>query len=221
VKQSAKRTIAAVIACTVLLLVGGSAAQAQGTQLGVVGGVNLATLSVEDPEGIDIGTKLGLNFGARLSATFSPKFGVILGALYSQKGMSTTEDGVDVDFKFNYIDFPLLAQFIIPTSETGKVSVHLAAGPAVGLKVSCKFAGEQDGTSVSVDCSDVGADIKSVDLGVMGLVGIDVLAGPGSVIFDVAYNFGLTNVNDTGEGGSVKNRNLYIMAGYQFPLGAN
>ncbi len=214
------RTVAAMIVCTVLLFVVGTTAQAQGTSLGVVGGVNMATLSIEDSEGIDINSKLGLNFGARLNATFSPSFGVILGALYSQKGMKTTEQGVDVGFNINYIDFPLLAQFVVPTSEPGKVSVHLAAGPAVGLKVSCKVGGEQDGTSVSFDCADLGLDLKSVDVGVMALVGLDILAGPGSVIVDVAYDLGLTNINSTSAEGSVKNRNLYVMAGYQFPLGS-
>jgi hypothetical protein len=214
--------VAGAVVCAALLGAGGSALQAQGTSLGVVGGVNLATLSVEDDGGIDIGTRLGLNFGARLSTTFTPNFGLILGALYSQKGMSTTEEGVDVSFNFNYIDFPLLAQYVLQTSETGKVSVHFAAGPAIGLKVSCKFAGDDgEGTSVSFDCADVDADIKSVDVGVMGLVGLDIQAGRGSVIVDVAYNLGLTDINSTSEGGSIKNRTLSIMAGYQLPLGSS
>jgi len=204
----------------VLLVAGGARMQAQGTSLGVVGGINVATLSVEDSQGLDIGTRFGVNFGARLSATFTPNFGVILGALFSQKGMSTTEQGVTVGFNFNYIDFPLLAQYALPTSETGKVSVHFAAGPAIGLRVTCKLTGEQSGSSVSVDCADVGADIKSVDLGVMALAGLDIQAGSGSVIVDVAYDLGLTDINSTSDGGSIKNRNLYVMAGYQIPLGS-
>jgi hypothetical protein len=204
----------------VLLVAGGARMQGQSTSLGVVGGLNVATLSVEDSEGLDIGTRLGFNFGARLSATFTPNLGVLLGAFYSQKGMSTTEQGVNVGLHFDYIDFPLLAQYTLPTSETGKTSVHFAAGPAVGLRVTCKLTGEESGSSVSIDCADVGADIKSVDLGIMALAGLDIQAGSGSVIVDVAYDLGLTDINSTSDGGSIKNRNLYLMAGYQFPLGS-
>ncbi len=204
----------------VLLVAGGERVLAQGSAMaGVVGGVNLATLSVEDSEGLDIGTRVGVNFGARVSATFTPNFGVIAAGLYSQKGMSTTEQGVDVGFNINYVDFPILAQYVLPTSETGKVSAHFAAGPAIGLKVGCKITGEQDGASVAVDCADFGADIKSVDLGVMALAGLDIQAGKGSVIVDVAYDLGLTDINSTSGGGSIKNRNLYVMLGYQFMLG--
>jgi len=204
----------------VLLVAGGARMQAQSTSLGVVGGINVATLSVEDPQGLDIGTRFGVNFGARLSATFTPNFGVILGALYSQKGMSSTDAGVTVGFHFNYIDFPLLVQYTLPTSETGKMSVHFAAGPAVGLRATCKITGEQSGSSVSVDCADIGADVKSVDMGVMALAGLDIQAGSGSVIVDVAYDLGLTNINSTSDGGSIKNRTFYVMAGYQIPLGS-
>ena len=215
-----KKTVGLTVGiCSVLLIAGGTTAQAQGTSLGVVGGVNLATLSVEDAGGIDIGTRFGFNFGARLSTTFTPNFGLILGALYSQKGMSTTEEGVDVSFNFNYIDFPLLAQYVLQTSETGKVSVHFAAGPAIGLRTTCKFTGDDNGTSVSFDCADVGTGIKSY-VGVMGLVGVDIQAGRGSVILDVAYNLGLTDINSGSLGGSIKNRTLSLMAGYQFPLGS-
>ena len=73
---------------------------------------------------------------------------------------------------------------------------------------------------MSVDCADIGADVKSVDMGVMALAGLDIQAGSGSVIVDVAYDLGLTNINSTSDGGSIKNRTLYVMAGYQIPLGS-
>jgi len=214
-----KGSIFAVVLCWVLLLIGSTTAQAQGVSLGAVGGINLATLSVEDA-GLDIGSEFGFNIGARLSATFSPQIGLIVGALYSQKGASATEQGVDVTFNLNYVDFPILAQFMLPASETGNVSVHFAAGPAIGLETSCKASGEQDGISVSFDCSELEVDTKSVDVGIMGLIGVDIQAGRGAVVLDVGYDLGITNVNDVSSGGSIKNRNLYIMAGYQFPLGS-
>jgi hypothetical protein len=205
----------------VLVMCSATAGHAQGVALGVVGGVNLATLSVEDDEGLDFDSRLGIRAGAHLSVDLSPQFGFILEAVYSQKGAKTTEEGVDVGFNITYVEFPLLAKFMIPTSQTGKVGVHLAAGPTVGIEVSCKLKGEQGGTSVTFDCSELGANTKSVDFGVAALGGIDVQAGPGAVMFDVAYNLGLVDINDTADGGSIKNRNLYFQVGYMFPLGAN
>ncbi len=208
----------AVVALVGLLLVSSArAGHAQGVALGVVGGVNIATLSVEE-EGVDLNSRIGLRAGAHLSVDFSRQFGLIMEAIYSQKGTSTTEEGVDVGINISYVEFPLLAKLMIPTGPTGNVTVHLAAGPAVGLEVSCKATGEQGDVSVSFDCDEIGADTKSLDFGVTAMGGIDVQAGPGAVMFDVGYNLGLADINDT-TGGSIKNRNLYFQVGYAFPLG--
>jgi hypothetical protein len=210
-----------VVLVSALAFVNSGDALAQGTSLGVVGGVNIASLSVEDDEGIDLDSRLGLLAGAHLSIDFKPTVGLMLEALYSQKGATATEQGVDVGFNFTYVEFPILAKFMIPTSEAGKVSVHLAAGPVVGLEVGCKVTGEEGGTSVSFDCDEVGADTKSVDFGLMLLGGLDIQVGAGAVLLDIGYTLGLADVNDTTDGNSIKNRSLCFKAGYKFALGSD
>jgi len=213
------KQLAAVTLVGLLLVSSARAGHAQGIALGVVGGVNIATLSVEDEE-TDINMKAGMRAGAHLSIDVTPQFGIILEALYSQKGATATEEGVDIGFHIDYVEFPLFAKFMIPTNEAGTAVVHLAAGPTVGLEIDCKVKGEQGGVSVTLDCDDVGADTKNLDFGVAALAGIEVQAGPGAVMFDVGYNLGIMDINDAGDG-SIKNRNLYFQAGYKFPLGPN
>ncbi|UCG87706.1 MAG: PorT family protein, partial [Gemmatimonadota bacterium] len=140
------KQLAVVAVIGMLVLCSATAGHAQGVALGAVGGINIATLST-DEEGMDLDSRIALRAGAHLSVDFSPQFGLIIEAIYSQKGTTTTEEGVDVGINISYVEFPLLAKFMIPTSPTGNVTVHLAAGPAVGFEVSCKATGEEGGVS--------------------------------------------------------------------------
>lgn len=210
----------AVVACIGVLALGNIApAYAQGIALGPVVGINVATLSIEDEE-TDVDPRTGLRAGAHLSFGLSPQFGVILEAVYSQKGATARDEDVDIGLNINYVEFPVLAQFLIPTNQAGTAMVHLAAGPTVSLEVGCKLSGEDDGTSVTIDCDEL-LDTKNVDLGVTALGGIGIQAGPGRIIFDVAFDFGLSDINDDTGGNSIKHRNLYFQAGYEFPMRPN
>lgn len=212
------KQLAAVAVVGLLLVSSARAGHAQGIALGVVGGVNVATLSIEDEE-TDINMKVGMRAGLHLSVDVSPQFGIILEALYSQKGATATEGGVDIGFHLDYVEFPLFAKFMIPTNQSGTAVVHLAAGPTVGLEFDCTLKGEEGGISLTVDCDEYGIDTKNLDFGVAALAGIEVQAGPGAVMFDVGYNLGIMDINDAGDG-SIKNRNLYFQAGYKLTLGS-
>jgi hypothetical protein len=133
-----------VVVVSVLAPLSSERALAQGVSLGVVGGVNIASQST-DVEDADLDSRLGLVAGAHLSINFSPTAGLMLEALYSEKG-----HGPDAFRKHTYVEFPILVEFMIPASEAGKVLVHVAAGPAVGIEVSCKITGIQTTRSTAM-----------------------------------------------------------------------
>ncbi|KPJ84902.1 MAG: hypothetical protein AMS18_16495, partial [Gemmatimonas sp. SG8_17] len=147
-------------------------------------------------------------------------FGVSLELLYSQKGAKVTEGDARATYQFNYLEFPVLARYQIPTTAAGTVEPHIAGGFVLGFEVGCKLKGESGGVTVTVGCDEAEVETKSLDLGFMFLGGFDILVGPGALMLDAAYNFGLKNINDVSGAGSVKNRMLYLRAGYKYPLGS-
>ncbi|MDH3292493.1 MAG: PorT family protein [Gemmatimonadota bacterium] len=185
----------------VLALSSATEGHAQGVSLGVVGGVNVATLAVEGYDAAGVGAKVGINTGLRLCLGLGPRFGVMLGVLYSRKGgtVHRAQSG-DVDYALHYIDFPILAQLTIPTDEAGKLKVHLAVGPAVEYEADWVWGSSTGGA-------------------LMALGGLDIRAGRGAVILDAAYSLGLSGIDTRAEGlVSRKNRTLSFLVGYSFGL---
>jgi len=205
---------------SVLSLGGATATGAQDVSLGVVTGFNFATLSIEDDEGLELDPRTGIGIGAHGSLDVSANFGVTLELLYSQKGAKVTEDDARATYQFNYLEFPLLARYRVPAAAGATVEPHVAGGFVLGFEVGCKLKGESGAVAVTVGCTEAGVEAKSLDLGLMFLGGFDILLGPGALMLDAGYNFGLTNINDVSGEGSVKNRMLYLKAGYKYPLGS-
>ena len=184
------------------------------TTLGVRGGVNFATLG-GDADGV--GTRTGLNIGAVAIFPLSGNLSLQAGAHYSQKGAEETDGGLTATLEFDYIDFPVLLRYGFPTS--GATSFHLLAGPSVSFQSGCSLSASGGGSSGSVDCDQADIDIASIDVGLMGGLGLDFQASESLVItLDGLYNLGLSNLDDTGSD-SVKNRVFMLQAGVGFPLG--
>ena len=45
--------------------------------------------------------------------------------------------------------------------------------------------------------------------------------GPGALLLEGRYTWGLTNISDVADAVEIKNRSAYITAGYSIPLGRN
>ncbi len=214
------RRVAVLTIVTVFMLCAATATGAQEVWLGVVTGFNFATLSIEDDEGLELDPRTGIGIGAHGALDVSANFGVTLELLYSQKGAKVTEDDARATYQFNYLEFPLLARYRVPAAAGRTVEPHVAGGFVLGFEVGCKLKGESGAVAVTIDCTEAGVETKSLDLGLMFLGGFDILLGPGALMLDAGYNFGLTNINDVSSEGSVKNRMLYLKAGYKYPLGS-
>ena len=88
--------------------------------------------------------------------------------------------------------------------------------PAIAFKAGCHVKFTQGTTSVSDSCdaSAVDVKVKSTDFSLAFGGGVDV----GRAIVDVRYDLGLSKVGDnsSGTGNNVKNRTLYLLAGWTF-----
>jgi hypothetical protein len=130
-------------------------------------------------------------------------------ALYSQKGFKDAKvDGRSgVELRYNYLDFPILARFSIPTPV---VSPYVFAGGQVGFLLNAEgknlLSEWPDGEWV-----DIKDESKSTAFALLVGAGADI----GKAHVDLRYIYGLTDINDTNVGGETKERTFAIMVGFQ------
>ncbi len=188
------------------------------TVIGVKGGIGIASLSLDpDVEGFDSRT----TFTGGGFATFSlgETFFLQPEVLYAPKGAKGDIEGVDATFALDYIEVPLLigAAFDLGSSS---VKPRVFAGPSVAFEIGCDVSGSEGGTSVSLSCSEIDLETKSVDFGLVFGAGVAIPLGSVQLIIDGRYDLGLSDINDTeGDDSSVKNRAWQFMAGVGFPIG--
>ncbi len=179
-------------------------------------GASIATFGGADVSGAS--SRTGVNIGASLTLPVTDVLGIQIGGAYAQKGATDRSESVDATLAIDYIDVPVLLRIGIPSSSA--LSAHLLVGPAVSFQAKCSAKGTSQGTSVSVDCSQFGADIKNIDFGAMGGLGIDIAASERlRLSFDLLYDLGLTTIDNTSPSADIKNRAFTIQAGLGFPLG--
>lgn len=205
------------------VLVGAGPAAAQDVLLGVKGGLNVSDVKVdEDGTDVPVDTKTGLVAGAFAQIGLGDVFAVRPEALYSSKGGSVSDEGVDADISLDYIEIPVLLVARIPTS--GALRPNLFAGPVISFEASCEVSGSADGITVSGDCEEIDEEdpllTKSTDFGVAFGGGLELDTGGAVLLLDGRYTLGLSDINDIESAPeSLKNRAWSFTAGVGFKIG--
>ena len=122
-----------------------------------------------------------------------------------------------------YLEAPVLAKGTFPAGD--RVGVSLFGGPSFGLLVSAtyKLTGpEADllaadlGIPTEGNLEDVGAEMADFELGLVLGGGLEYRLARGSLVFDLRYTLGLTNVMDMQPAIDAKNGVFAVMTGYTF-----
>jgi hypothetical protein len=185
------------ILCATLLSVG-VFAQAQ---FGTTTGLNMSNV-VGDGE--SIGMKMGMHIGASASIPFSDAMSLKTGALYSMKGASDSEDGIDMTWTLSYIEIPLNLSFTVSDQ------MHVMAGPYVGILMDANMKAVYDGTTImEIDGTD---EMAVMDLGINIGAGFVVTE---AISINAGYQLGLTSLDEEGDG-DAKNTNIHIGMTYNF-----
>jgi len=211
--------MAALAALALTLGPAGLAAQRPASRIGVIGGVNFATLSGDDIENVK--TKTAFFGGGFFELALSPNFAIVPEVLYSMKGAKDDSDpGVDATIDLAMIEVPVLFKAMFPSAnESGwALRPHMYAGPAIAFKTSCKFSGTEGTVSVDVDCEefeDVGT-ISNIDFSAVFGVGVDI----GDLTLGARYDLGLVKLSELPDGTKedVRTRTFSIYAGFGFKL---
>jgi len=194
-------------AVTSLLLAGAvSTAEAQrGLELGVRGGVSVASASFSEAT-FDKSNRTGFAGGVFLNYDLSA-LGFQVGAQYAQKGVDLDVSGTVSEFSLKYLEIPAVVKLGIPL---GAVKPSVFGGVGLGFNTGCDNSG--------TDCGD---NVKSTEFS--GIAGADLALYVGSISLwvDGRYHFGLNNINEaTGTVSDLKNQNWTFQAGIAFKLGS-
>ena len=237
-----------VLACFLVLLPSPTSAQ---KTLSLTGGINFTSVATETGLAANYDSAKRLFTGLAATVPIAGSFQVRVGAAFSQKGnfyaldriiaddpgyptFGTLVPALDLHLKMGYLEFTILGSLASPVSG-GPVTVHLVAGPAMGLLASCKATATmyddegQPGETTTVSCPDE-ADIAKLDLGLAGGAGLNVeLTDQIGVTAGLLYTHGLKDSGDVWVGSdprdinrvldlSAKHRALTLNAGLTYSI---
>ncbi len=188
--------------------------EAQGGRLGVIGGVNFATLRGLDDVDLDkrTGSMGGISLVLPLGSTFALQTEalVVTGGAQPSSG---TGDGISL----TYAQVPVLLRLSLGAG--GSVAPHVYAGPYFGLRIRCQI----DTGSGDSDCDDVGGvNTETVDVGGIVGGGLDFDLGGLVLTGGARYGFGVSKVAEFDTGSvreSAKNGSFSIYAGLAIRFG--
>jgi hypothetical protein len=196
-------------AALLALLVCASSAEARqrDTGWGIKGGVNFATLTLDQDVGPDFEYRIGLVAGGFFTFPLGERFDVQPEVLYTQRGATLDALGVDATIKLDSLEVPVLVRYGLGSGGRGLV---LFGGPSVGFKLRAEASAALGGTEADEDISD---EIEDVDFGLVFGAGWEA----GRFSIDGRYTWGLTGIGvDPVEEGKTTHRVISILVGYRF-----
>lgn len=185
------------------------------TSFGVKAGLNLASITGDETDGID--SRTSFHIGVIAEFEISDKFSFQPELVYSSQGAKYSYSEIDYSmegkYKLDYLNIPLMAKYYVAEG------FSIEAGPQIGILLSAKddweaiFEGvTESGTD---DLEDIGV-VKDIDFGLNFGVGYKLDNG---INFGARYNLGLSNLNDESaydEDFTWNNSVIQISVGYFF-----
>jgi Outer membrane protein beta-barrel domain len=195
---------------------------AQKITLGVKGGLNSSSFGGSYMRASDTKNKLGCNFGLTADYSLFKNLYLTSGLEYSYKGgkesiLVAFNDQSDIyegnmTYNAGYLQIPI--HFGYKEAVSSAISISIYAGPYFAYGIGGKVKGleilsEEESAS---NPNFFGLSAKRFDAGAG--VGAEV-EFKAHYFLQFGYDLGLVNISKI-DGTSIKNRNLYISAGYRF-----
>jgi hypothetical protein len=192
----------------------------QGAALGLKGGLNVSTLSIEDPAhpDLEIDSQTGLVLGAFLECGGESWFALQGEVNYSQNGAKVRDQSSASSIDLDYVRVPVLIMARIGHKESTLYPI-VYSGPQLAFQLDCSVEADSGGGSQSYDCDseelESPLETRNVEFGLVFGGGVEYLFGGFKMELDARYNLGLTNMNGGTDASvaSLKNR------GWSFTVG--
>lgn len=173
---------------------------AQGTEIGIKGGLSFGNISNKGLLPGDLKTRTG--FAAGLYLGFGASV-VSLGAegLYAQRGLDSDQSLSDSETRLDYVDIPVYLKIRIPTPG---IRPYAFAGPQISLELRCH-------TASGDACAEPSARETTDYAGVIG-AGVK-FGGSTAVGLEARYVYGLSDLKlaTLTSGESYKNRTFMVL----------
>ncbi len=173
-------------------------AQKAHVELGLKGGLNVATLS-SPAYNYSSDPRISANFGGLAHIHLSKEFAIQPELLFSGQGAKRTSEGKEFKTNLNYLQIPVLLQYLIGTG------FRLETGPQFGFLLNAN-------SKVDNVTTNVNYAYKTMDAAWVFGAGYLTPSGFG---IDARYNLGFANINDI-SGTKINNRVFSVGIFYQF-----
>jgi hypothetical protein len=214
-------------------------AQTQSYQVGVIGGVNFADLSLKSASGSDqlTSSKTRFGFGAVVGRQINQYLKLQLEPMYLQKGATqmATQNSANTEVNLSVLEIPLF----IKASYGNSIKPYFKAGPTLGILLSAEGKTEYGGVTAGQPLTTYEADLTSVlnslDFGVSFGAGLDFTFKKYNVFIEGRYSLGLADLYKGGtiewkstdetiivqgnEAAELKTSGIQVFAGITFPFG--
>lgn len=187
-----------------IIIMAVSAVQAQTTNFGLKGGLNLASWS-NNNSSVGYQNRIGFHGGLYAQVNASPYFAIQPEVVYSSQGTKYTLGNQEHNLKMDYVNIPVMLQ-----AKVGG-GLYAQAGPQLGILLSVEDkVGDVETGFFNKE------DFKKTDVAVGFGLGY---SGVSPIGIDARYNLGLTNINEAGNN-KIKNNVLQIGLTYRLGSGA-
>lgn len=132
--------------------------------------------------------------------------------LYLQKGGRIKTIDVNLAYKVNYLEFPILIKYAF--NEIASLTPYALTGPNIGLRLGAEYKDKQGREQDETD------NTSFFDLGVGLGGGVSYLLENITLFGETRYVIGLANINNESDESTVKNRGLQIVFGFTIPVEA-
>jgi hypothetical protein len=172
--------------------------QSQNTEFGLKGGLNISDLHSNATN--DLNSRASVYVGGFAHMHLSKYFAIQPELVYSCQGATLNADGGDITWRLNYINIPVLLQYMFCDG------FRLQTGPQLGLLSSAKR--KAGGTITDIRNEYTSGDFSwSFGAGYLTHSGVGI---------DLRYNVGINNINNTGSADKLQNRVFQAGLFYQF-----
>ena len=183
--------------------------------VGVIGGVNLASVNLDPLEGgVEISNLTVFGIGGVIDYEFNESMALRFEPMYIQKGAKGSWNIFEMEDKLSYIEIPILLKYSIGK---GKIKPYLEAGPYIGFLLAGTGKVSGGGYSEEEDIKDA---TKSLDFGLGFGAGVSVPVSKNYIFLEARYALGLVNINEDPDDPDteVKTKGIQVFVGMTFPL---
>ncbi len=152
---------------------------AQHINIGIKGGLNLYTIANDNSNSNEI--RPAFNAGILGHIHLASQWALQPEVVFSAQGANYTVGELDAKLKLNYINIPVLIQYMFDNG------FRLEAGPQLGVLISAK-------SSINDINTDVKSTFKTVEFGLGA--GASYVSPKSGIGVDIRFNLGLSNINE-------------------------